>query len=545
MAPKIQHIRSTVPHKRPDAALLVDGQMAQNQAVESPGAFIKLADGTLSKVGPTHVGPTAPNSTPAGTAGNSVGETWLNTSLTKPVLNVWNGVEWVKASSSGSGCWVGDAPPTEYEQGSLWWNSSNGTLYVWYDDGDTQQWVEASPGAPLPEQTVVVQESSLNLYVATTGSDTTGDGTQALPWATPHKAMAYLSHLILATDVTATINVADGTYQFSKTLNLAHPQGTQIFINGTSTTGTRPSGLGLNGGGVRGNTAATRSFNEAKLDAYYNTKWVFTGCDGLLGSGASGVTVDKVLIKNDGVGKYYGVLIGRVSFNPDGTRKEEGSSGGSVVLGASVAIHGFEQGGCAVLGSGALAMQYVTVTNCGGTGAVAARTGGSISFRYGTISNSTLHGLYAAECANIAATSSWSIGNGGHGISLAYGAISNCLSATLTNNATHGASVTTASTFNGQQATITDNGTWGVSGAQNPTIRLNTATIRNNSSGGVSLNLGGSVEASGATIQDNGTKCIEILGDGVARVAASTVYNGTLSPALNTQGNGDAYITST
>jgi hypothetical protein len=48
--------------------------------------------------------------------------------------------------SDSSDCWVGDAPPTEYEQGSLWWNSSNGTLYVWYDDGDTQQWVEAGPG---------------------------------------------------------------------------------------------------------------------------------------------------------------------------------------------------------------------------------------------------------------------------------------------------------------------------------------------------------------------------------------------------------------
>ncbi len=129
---------------------MLDGQMAQNQAPASPGAFIKLADGNLSKIGPTHVGPTAPNSAPAGTAGNSVGETWLNTSLAKPVLNVWDGVAWVKASSSGSGCWVGDAPPTEYEQGSLWWNSSNGTLYVWYDDGDTQQWVEAGPGGGGP-----------------------------------------------------------------------------------------------------------------------------------------------------------------------------------------------------------------------------------------------------------------------------------------------------------------------------------------------------------------------------------------------------------
>jgi hypothetical protein len=71
--------------------------MAQNQAVESPGAFIKLADGTLSKVGPTHVGPTAPNSTPAGTAGNSVGEGWLDTSVTPNVLKVWNGGSWVAA----------------------------------------------------------------------------------------------------------------------------------------------------------------------------------------------------------------------------------------------------------------------------------------------------------------------------------------------------------------------------------------------------------------------------------------------------------------
>ncbi len=147
--PTLQHLRSDVPEKRPDPALLAPGQLAQNRAITSPGLFFSDAAGGLCKAGPTHVGPTAPNSTPAGTAGNSVGETWLNTGLTKPVLNVWDGFEWVKTSSSGSGCWVSDTPPTEIEQGSLWWNSELGTLFVWYDDGDTQQWVEASPGTPV------------------------------------------------------------------------------------------------------------------------------------------------------------------------------------------------------------------------------------------------------------------------------------------------------------------------------------------------------------------------------------------------------------
>ena len=30
--------------------------------------------------------------------------------------------------------------------------------------------------------------ADLTLHVATTGSDTTGDGSQAAPWATPHRA---------------------------------------------------------------------------------------------------------------------------------------------------------------------------------------------------------------------------------------------------------------------------------------------------------------------------------------------------------------------
>jgi hypothetical protein len=61
----------------------------------------------------------------------------------------WNGTTWDVEGGGGAagpdGCYVGDTPPVGAEPGWLWWNSAEGILYVWYDDGDTQQWVEASP----------------------------------------------------------------------------------------------------------------------------------------------------------------------------------------------------------------------------------------------------------------------------------------------------------------------------------------------------------------------------------------------------------------
>jgi hypothetical protein len=80
---------------------MAEGQLALNSAAVSPGLFFKNASGALVKIGPVHVGPTAPNATPAagGEAGNSVGEQWLDTSGTNPVLKIWDGSTW--ASEAG------------------------------------------------------------------------------------------------------------------------------------------------------------------------------------------------------------------------------------------------------------------------------------------------------------------------------------------------------------------------------------------------------------------------------------------------------------
>jgi hypothetical protein len=92
----LQHLRSSTASKRADPAAMADGQLAINTNAASTGLFFKDSGGNLIKVGPVHVGTTAPNATPAagGQAGNSIGEQWLDTTGGGYVLKIWDGSAW-------------------------------------------------------------------------------------------------------------------------------------------------------------------------------------------------------------------------------------------------------------------------------------------------------------------------------------------------------------------------------------------------------------------------------------------------------------------
>lgn len=79
----LQHLRSGVAHKRPIPTLMSAGQIALNTNQASPGVFIKDSNGDLVKVGPVHIGNSAPNSSPASTAADS-----LVTGATYQILTV-------------------------------------------------------------------------------------------------------------------------------------------------------------------------------------------------------------------------------------------------------------------------------------------------------------------------------------------------------------------------------------------------------------------------------------------------------------------------
>ena len=47
--------------------------------------------------------------------------------------------------SSTAQVYVGEDPPANPVEGDLWWSSAESNLFIWYDDGESAQWVDASP----------------------------------------------------------------------------------------------------------------------------------------------------------------------------------------------------------------------------------------------------------------------------------------------------------------------------------------------------------------------------------------------------------------
>jgi len=95
-------LRSSIANKRPAPAPLLDGQVAVNLNPAEPGMYFKLTNGELTKVGPVALTTdgSAPNSAPAGSTGNAVGEEWLDgrSAFNSPVHKVFSGAAWVPSS---------------------------------------------------------------------------------------------------------------------------------------------------------------------------------------------------------------------------------------------------------------------------------------------------------------------------------------------------------------------------------------------------------------------------------------------------------------
>ncbi len=72
------------------------------------------------------------------------------------------------------------------------------------------------------------------LHVATTGNDATGDGSPNASFASISRALASIRNKLIASGVTVTIQVADGTYTISSTIVIDHPDADKIQIIGNT-----------------------------------------------------------------------------------------------------------------------------------------------------------------------------------------------------------------------------------------------------------------------------------------------------------------------
>jgi hypothetical protein len=86
--------RSGQASDRPNTSVIQNGELAIAVGAADPGLYFEDSAGVVRKIGPSAYGTTAPNSTPVGLAGNSVGETWADSSTSNYFFKVWTGSSW-------------------------------------------------------------------------------------------------------------------------------------------------------------------------------------------------------------------------------------------------------------------------------------------------------------------------------------------------------------------------------------------------------------------------------------------------------------------
>ena len=92
--------RSSTASKRPVASALAYGELALNYDSGTGGIYYRDSSESVIKVGPAQVSNSAPNSSPAGSSGNSVGEFWYDTMTS--ALKVWDGAAWVSTNTNSA-----------------------------------------------------------------------------------------------------------------------------------------------------------------------------------------------------------------------------------------------------------------------------------------------------------------------------------------------------------------------------------------------------------------------------------------------------------
>jgi hypothetical protein len=83
----------------------------------------------------------------------SAGSFWWNTTYGRLFVyyNDGNTSQWVDATATATAARVvtTDTVPNGAVDGQLWWNSEYGRLFVYYNDGDTSQWVDTNPATDI------------------------------------------------------------------------------------------------------------------------------------------------------------------------------------------------------------------------------------------------------------------------------------------------------------------------------------------------------------------------------------------------------------
>jgi len=376
---------------------------------------------------------------------------------------------------------------------------------------------------------VATINSNLTLYVATTGNDSTGDGSESNPFASVYGALKYLNSKIINLEYIVTIEVAAGTYIEPTTITDIYPYIHRVIINGDyddtlSITSIQSSSgssgnwsVVLNVSDVSkievGNYVNVSNCSNITNAEYVGGCWEVTNVD----SNNSRITV---------VNKH------RASIFPSGALNADLTVLKTIFDGNNNTIYGFNVfNGNSMYCTGIAYINFdtglyvssssINITNCGFNGcstAINCRHGGFVdadnvfisvtspsrpgivvynggSMNFKGICNGCLHnGIQVGYASHVYLNGVISTGNDGHGCTVFAGSTVNLTGGMYTKNKYCGIYVfdNSFARFN-SDTKFNDNDTYGIDSRYDSTIRRGSASTTGNGSGDTNTSFGGNI----------------------------------------------------
>jgi len=452
----------------------------------------------------------------------------------------------------------------------------------------TQKYGLKKPEATDTSEIIPDLNYNWDLIDSSTTRIITSDLTLNVPsqYSTIQAALDSIRDAFIPSNVTVTIQVASGTYTHTSPIVIQHPCGSQIQIIGATPVTTTLTGVGTITGSA-GNWSVPLQVESASgiaVGDYVIVKgttgtgdhfalrgvWEVTGVAGntvtvknthrkssfptFTVSGGTVVALKTILKFNgcSGIVAYDSCLgylnnvaiVGNLSSNTRGiaagktieTQAEEGK--GAVVCGDNVGVSSFATGLYAA--SGTIHAQGVASSGNSGNG-IYATCSGSIHAPSSTASGNGTYGFYVSGSGSIHAPSSTASGNGGSGFYVTSSGSIIAPSSTASGNGTYGFYATCSGSIIAPSSTASGNGTYGFYATCSGSIYALSSTASENGSSGFSASYSGSIHAQGSTASGNST---DYKAEKMGYIYVFG-YQGspTFSPALNTEGNYNAIIT--
>lgn len=164
-------------------------------------------------------------------------------------------LSWI-TTSAGASVTTSDSAPSSPSDGDLWYDSVSGRLFVYYQDANSSQWVDASPQAASNTTPTKIEVANTKAEIIDSGSDgrfvVTADGAEALRVTAARMQLtgAYDSNItaVAALDIdcslgnfftktingnsTFTVSNVPASRAYAFTLELTHTSGTITWFSG-------------------------------------------------------------------------------------------------------------------------------------------------------------------------------------------------------------------------------------------------------------------------------------------------------------------------